>query len=244
MRFADANGRAPGDGDGTLTRLADTAAGFLSAAADDVLGTSLSQYNPRAGTAGFQNGQFQGHVTMGLTGAGMAAYGGAEAVAGGQIVGGAAAAEVLSGGLATPGAAPAAAVGGVMVGQGLLTAGAGAWIAHNAQRNLQNTRVTDENGRVNASSNANKTSGNNQAAQTGKQAHKNFAAKLKSKGGVWDAEVTMKGANGKTYRVDGLTPGGDILELKPNTARGRSRGASQAKTYQRELGRKVRVVYY
>ncbi|MDR1244459.1 MAG: hypothetical protein LBJ98_00565 [Endomicrobium sp.] len=90
---------------------------------------------------------------------------------------------------------------------------------------------------------ANKTSGNNPAAQRGKQAHKDFQKKINAKKG-WQSEPTLLGADGKIYKPDAVTPSGTFIELKPNTPRGRSRGRAQAKKYREQLGMNGKVVYY
>jgi hypothetical protein len=96
---------------------------------------------------------------------------------------------------------------------------------------------------------ANATSGNNAAAQRGKEAHKEFSNKVKQKGNGWNSEsdASFRGKDGKTYRPDARILNGDYIELKPNTPRGRSRGASQIKKYQAQHPNsnvKFRVVYY
>jgi RHS repeat-associated protein len=190
VRYADANGRAP-DGPGnppsTGTRILDNVAGFASAVADDVFGTSLSQYNPRAGSTSFQDGQTQGHIVVGAAGAYLAASGGAEAVAGGTIVVGALAAEGASLGAATPVAAPAAALGGTMVASGLLKGAAGGWLMNNANRNLHN-RTTDENGRVNASTRP--------ARRIGENTNGNSAASTRPSGHYENTHKSTKTYNG------------------------------------------------
>jgi hypothetical protein len=85
--------------------------------------------------------------------------------------------------------------------------------------------------------------GNTIAAKTGKLRHAELAAKARSKG--WKAEVTIVDRKtGKRYRVDAMTPSGNPIELKPDTPRGRARGKSQLRTYERITGKKGRVIYY
>ncbi|WP_044171035.1 hypothetical protein [Flectobacillus major] len=91
--------------------------------------------------------------------------------------------------------------------------------------------------------NSNSTSGNNNAAQVGKQKHKELSEKVLKKDG-WESEPALKGKDGKIYKPDVVTPSGNMLEYKPNTARGRSRGKSQMKKYEEQTGRKGRVIYY
>lgn len=92
---------------------------------------------------------------------------------------------------------------------------------------------------------ANKTSGNNSAAVRGKEAHKDLQKKVKGKEKQgWQSEPSLKGKDGKIYKPDVVTPSGKILELKPNTPRGRSRGKSQLKKYKEQLGMDGKVIYY
>jgi RHS repeat-associated protein len=107
---------------------------------------------------------------------------------------------------------------------------AGAWV-HNMchvpapKRGMNNPKVRD-------------------AVNKGKQAHKDFADKVKQKPG-WQSEPSLTDpATGKTVKPDAVTPSGRPVELKPNTPSGRSKGASQIKKYERATGKKGRVVYY
>lgn len=77
----------------------------------------------------------------------------------------------------------------------------------------------------------------------GRFQHQLFAQRVIAKRG-WQSEVTLRGANGRLYRPDALTPGGRIIELKPNTPSGRRSGAAQIQTYREQLGRNGRVIYY
>lgn len=228
VRYADADGRCPCEGDtpSTGTQILDNLAGFASAVADDIFGTSLSQYNPRAGSASFQGGNTQGHIVMGVAGASLTASGGADVVAGGTVVGGALVAEGASLGTATPVAVPAVAVGGAMVAGGLLKGAAGGWIMNNANRNLHN-RAADDNGRVYARSS---TSGESSATAKGKQAHKSY-----NPGPTYDT-------NPKTTRLKtGKIPDAvdfknkDVRELKPNNPRAIKRGEKQVEQYRQQL---------
>jgi hypothetical protein len=82
------------------------------------------------------------------------------------------------------------------------------------------------------------------AVNKGKQAHNDFADKVKQKPG-WQSEPSLTDpATGKTVKPDAVTPSGRPVELKPNTSSGRSKGASQIKKYERATGKKGRVVYY
>ena len=231
VRYADADGRYPGGGDGLVGQAVEFFNGAANAIASNAstLGPVSGIHRTTDRTGAFAEGQKAGDVVSLVQAAGEMLLGGT------MVVGG------TAGGAVTAPTGVGAVAGAATAVAGFGVAGHGAVTGQNAWNNLFNKG----DGRVNASStNSNKTSGNNSAAQRGKQEHKAFADKLKAKGNGWDAEVTMTGKNGKKYRVDGLTPTGNVLELKPNTARGRSRGASQARTYEKQLGRKTRVVYY
>jgi hypothetical protein len=93
---------------------------------------------------------------------------------------------------------------------------------------------------------SNGTSGNNGAAQYGKRVHAELEAKVEAKADQgWQAEPSLEGNDGNIYRPDAVSPSGNFIELKPRTPRGISRGASQARKYQKAFpGVKVRVVYY
>ena len=88
-----------------------------------------------------------------------------------------------------------------------------------------------------------RTGGESPQAKAGREAHKEFAEKVKGKEG-WQSEPTIKGPNGETLRPDAITPSGRPVELKPNTPSGQRRGASQLKNYEEATGKKGRVVYY
>jgi hypothetical protein len=60
----------------------------------------------------------------------------------------------------------------------------------------------------------------------------------------WQSEPRLVGADGKVYKPDVVTPGGHILELKPNTPSGRAAGARQIQNYEEQLGMPGRVIYY
>jgi RHS repeat-associated protein len=85
--------------------------------------------------------------------------------------------------------------------------------------------------------------GENAAAAAGRAAHKVLGERVAAKVG-WKSEPRMVGADGKVYKPDVVTPGGRILELKPNTASGRAAGAAQAANYEKQLGMPARVIYY
>jgi hypothetical protein len=78
----------------------------------------------------------------------------------------------------------------------------------------------------------------------GRQAHKDFAAKVKAKPG-WQSEPRLTDpATGKTVIPDALSRAGRPVELKPNSPSGRAAGKSKLKKYQRAAGKKGRVVYH
>ena len=85
--------------------------------------------------------------------------------------------------------------------------------------------------------------GENSAAAAGRQAHKELAERVAQKPG-WLSEPRLVGADGKVYKPDVVTPGGYILELKPNTPSGRAAGARQVQNYEEQLGMRGRVIYY
>jgi RHS repeat-associated protein len=85
--------------------------------------------------------------------------------------------------------------------------------------------------------------GENAAASAGRQAHKELAERIAQKPG-WQSEPRLVGADGKVYKPDVVTPGGHILELKPNTPSGRAAGARQIRNYENQLGMRGRVIYY
>jgi RHS repeat-associated protein len=85
--------------------------------------------------------------------------------------------------------------------------------------------------------------GESAAAATGRQAHKELAERVSQKPG-WQSEPRLVGADGKVYKPDVVTPGGHILELKPNTPSGRAAGARQIQNYEDQLGMRGRVIYY
>lgn len=67
--------------------------------------------------------------------------------------------------------------------------------------------------------------GESAAAAYGRQAHRELAERIGQKGPGWQSEPRLIGADGKVYKPDVVTPGGHILELKPNTPSGRAAGA-------------------
>jgi hypothetical protein len=81
------------------------------------------------------------------------------------------------------------------------------------------------------------------AAARGREAHKEFAEKVKQKPG-WQSEKTITGPNGEKLRPDALTPSGRPVELKPNTPSGRRQGAKQIQKYKEATGTNGRVIYY
>ncbi len=85
--------------------------------------------------------------------------------------------------------------------------------------------------------------GENAAAAAGRQAHRELARKVAQKPG-WKSEPRMKGADGKTYKPDVVTPRGRIMELKPNTPSGKAAGARQTGNYSVQLGAPARTITY
>jgi len=81
------------------------------------------------------------------------------------------------------------------------------------------------------------------AAARGREAHKEFAERVKQKPG-WQSEKTITGPNGEKLRPDALTPSGRPVELKPNTPSGRRQGARQIEKYKEATGTNGRVIYY
>ncbi|MFC4700581.1 RHS repeat domain-containing protein [Glaciecola siphonariae] len=81
------------------------------------------------------------------------------------------------------------------------------------------------------------------AIERGKQAHKELDQKVDLKPG-WQANPSLRGADGKIHKPDVVTPSGRFMELKPNTPSGRRTGARQAERYREQLGMKGRVIYY
>lgn len=85
--------------------------------------------------------------------------------------------------------------------------------------------------------------GNTVATQIGRERHKELAEKVLQKPG-WQSQPSMRGGDGKTYFPDVVTPRGRIMELKPDTATGRARGARQTETYREQLQAPARVITY
>jgi RHS repeat-associated protein len=85
--------------------------------------------------------------------------------------------------------------------------------------------------------------GESAAAAYGRMKHRELFDRVNGKPG-WRGEGMVQGGNGRWYRPDVITPGGRILELKPNTPSGRRAGARQIRIYQEQLGMRARVIYY
>jgi RHS repeat-associated protein len=98
--------------------------------------------------------------------------------------------------------------------------------------------ITNESGAVGAS-----RGGESAAAAAGRNAHSDLANRVARKPG-WQSQPRLRGADGKTYEPDVVTPRGRILELKPNTESGRAAGRSQIRKYANQLGMRGRVIYY
>jgi hypothetical protein len=88
--------------------------------------------------------------------------------------------------------------------------------------------------------------GENAAAVRGRAAHQEFAEKVRAKAeDGWQSEPRLTDpATGKTVIPDAITPGGNPIELKPNTPSGHAAGKRQLGQYERITGKKGRVVYY
>jgi RHS repeat-associated protein len=82
-----------------------------------------------------------------------------------------------------------------------------------------------------------------EAAARGRQAHRELAERVSQKSG-WRSEQSLRGADGRLYRPDVVTPNNRILELKPNTPSGRAAGARQIRNHEEQLGMPGRVIYY
>lgn len=95
------------------------------------------------------------------------------------------------------------------------------------------------------SKNANKTSGETSAAKRGREAHQEFAEKVKAKEG-WQSEPQhlVDPKTGKKVIPDALDSKGRPIELKPNTASGRKKGKTQLKKYERATGKRGRLIFY
>lgn len=81
------------------------------------------------------------------------------------------------------------------------------------------------------------------ATERGKRAHRELDQKVAQKPG-WQANPSLRGADGKMHKPDVITPSGRFMEYKPNTPSGRRAGARQAQRYRDQLGMKGRVIYY
>jgi RHS repeat-associated protein len=225
IRFSDPDGRWPECCKG----LVDFATGVGQAVNDDMGWGNPVQAQP-GHVDKYNNGRTVGHVFSVVLGAG-------EVAAGALGLTASAGAEIGSAGLATPVVVVAAGASA-----GLVAHGGNA--AMNAIDNLKNDK-----GRVNADShpNSNKTSGNNSAAQNGQQKHKELSAKVQEKAKTkpgWESQPSITGKDGKTHRPDVQTPSGNLLEYKPRTPTGISKGKTQAKRYENQTGQKTRVIYY
>jgi RHS repeat-associated protein len=85
---------------------------------------------------------------------------------------------------------------------------------------------------------ANRTSGNNPAAQKGQKVHNEFKQEARKRG--WDANPKL----GSGSRPDAIDECGRPIELKPNTKWGMRRGRKQAQRYADETGREARLIPY
>lgn len=86
--------------------------------------------------------------------------------------------------------------------------------------------------------------GENESTARGRAERSALREKVRAKGGRWLGEETLRGKSGRKYRPDVITPKKRILELKPRTPSGIRQGRRQAATYERELGMRVRLIFY
>jgi len=89
--------------------------------------------------------------------------------------------------------------------------------------------------------------GHNLRAAKGQAAHKVLRAWIKRKAKKddrWRSEPRLVRPNGKYYQPDVLTPRDYIFELKSTTDGGKIAGEGKRKSYQDELGKKTRIIYY
>jgi hypothetical protein len=86
------------------------------------------------------------------------------------------------------------------------------------------------------------------AGKEGQAKHRELNERVGQKEGWQNSKkASFVGKDGKTYKPDVKTKSGNYLEYKPNTPRGRSRGASQIKKYKSQHPNseaKFRVIYY
>ena len=212
VRYSDADGRCPCEG--SWGSLGSYVNGVVAAVSDNLsmglvnrrasMGNSTSDANAHAFNAGQDAGDrlmiFVGGVEVGA------------ALALTAVVG---AGEVGSGGAATPAVAVS-----VPVLAGMAAHGYG--MARNAT-----ARLTDQNGRINASSS---TSGENSSAAKGRQAHRNY-----NPGSTYTTDPkNTRLANGKI--PDAVDFKNKVVrELKPNNARAIKRGEKQVESYRKQL---------
>jgi hypothetical protein len=119
--------------------------------------------------------------------------------------------------------------------------GVGAYIARKAAQRLAKIPVHVDIAPKN---------GNTYRAILGKRAHADFRAKVRAKADQkWIADGPVETENG--YVVpDAQTPprssapDGRLIDLKPNTARGRAAGAKKKAFYEDQTERPTRIVYY
>jgi hypothetical protein len=89
-----------------------------------------------------------------------------------------------------------------------------------------------------------KKGGESAAAARGREAHKEFAEKVKNKPG-WQSEPRLTDPKtGKIVKPDAVTPSGRPVELKPNTPSGVAQGERQLPKYERATGKEGKVIYY
>jgi len=58
------------------------------------------------------------------------------------------------------------------------------------------------------------------------------------------SEQRIYKADGSYLKPDVITPSGNFIELKPNTPSGRAQGKRQKELYEKEFGKKTKVIFY
>jgi RHS repeat-associated protein len=88
-----------------------------------------------------------------------------------------------------------------------------------------------------------KRGGETPKAAEGRKRHKELGEQVEEKEG-WRSEPRIRGADGRWYRPDVVTPKGRIIELKPRTPSGIYQGQRQLANYEEQLGMRGRLLYY
>jgi RHS repeat-associated protein len=82
-----------------------------------------------------------------------------------------------------------------------------------------------------------------QAVERGRQAHREFADRVRQKSG-WRSNPMVRSPSGKKLFPDAVTRSGRPIELKPNTPSGIRRGLKQLREYEQATGKKGRLILY